>query len=171
MFSSCLLHVDRKVFWKNVLLSTVCAMFDVFLKNIGNCKRGKFSDGFGGNYVSCHQNDCRAIGPSLSFPTFPPISLDFLNLFFFGQHISPGIRKITKVELSKIDRATTDPGTVECSGKVCGERSRSDGCAIVSCPRWPKTSDQILFDDHFLIKLIWPAVFSSQQFLAQPWIR
>ena len=49
IFSSCLLHdVDRKVFWKNVLLSTVCAMFDVFLKNIGNCKRGKFSDGFGG---------------------------------------------------------------------------------------------------------------------------
>ena len=58
-----------------------CLMFSSKILEIANV--GNFQMGLVENYVSCHQNDCRTIGPSLSFSTFPPLSLDFFNLFFF----------------------------------------------------------------------------------------
>ena len=44
-----------------------------------------------------------------------------LDLSLYCQYISPDIKEITKVEFSKIDQVTIDPGTVE-RFAVCDQR-------------------------------------------------
>ena len=61
-----------------------CLMFSSKILEIANV--GNFQMGLVENYVSCHQNDCRAIGPSLSFSTLSPLSLDFLNSMNSTRH-------------------------------------------------------------------------------------
>ena len=74
--------MDHEIFWRKKLLLTLCAMFDVFLWNIGNCKRGKlFRWVRWENNVTCPPNDCRVIDAFF-------FSLSSFSTFIFSYFIS-----------------------------------------------------------------------------------